>query len=258
MFARSPDGTRIAYDRSGQGPALVLLHGGFIQDRRSWSDHVSRLENDFTVLALDLRGHGESDRPTTLEAYAVTRVCEDVLAVLDAEGIARAHVWGFSYGASIALQLAVASAARVDRIVLGGAALGRWLTEDALVRTLAGLALFRNARAQGTVDELPLNAIQKDFATKADLDVVVAAYQAMAAWPVIEPEALKTCTLFYAGSENTAGAGMLATFGERLRAAGARVRVLAGLDHMAEQSAIDLVLPLVVEFLSASDLPPFL
>jgi pimeloyl-ACP methyl ester carboxylesterase len=67
-FVESEDHTRIAYDVAGSGPAIVLLHGGFIQSRRSW--HVERLSNEYTVISVDLCGHGEINRPVTPEAYA--------------------------------------------------------------------------------------------------------------------------------------------------------------------------------------------
>ncbi len=62
LFTNSPDGTQIAYDSSGAGPAIVLLHGGG-GSRQEWHEagYVRRLEDHFTVITLDLRGHGESD-----------------------------------------------------------------------------------------------------------------------------------------------------------------------------------------------------
>src|SRR5690606_35870492 len=66
LMATSPDGTRIAYEVTGTGPALMLIHGGG-QTRRSWNDmgYVDRLKDKFTVITLDRRGHGESGKPMT-------------------------------------------------------------------------------------------------------------------------------------------------------------------------------------------------
>jgi pimeloyl-ACP methyl ester carboxylesterase len=123
-FVVSKDGTRIAFDVSGKGPAVVLLHGGG-QSRRVWHEagYVRRLVNQFTVITMDLRGHGESDKPTSVDAYAVDRLTDDILAVADAAHVARFAVWGYSYGGNIARYLPARSD-RVSKLVIVGIPFG--------------------------------------------------------------------------------------------------------------------------------------
>lgn len=80
-FTTSP-GVRIAYDVTGSGPALVLLHGG-ANTRSVWREYgyVDRLQRNFTVITVDRRGSGESDRPTDTDAYDIRTLCADVHAV---------------------------------------------------------------------------------------------------------------------------------------------------------------------------------
>lgn len=101
-FAISRDRTRIAYGVTGTGPAVMLLHGGG-QNRESWHElgYVNRLASEFTVITVDIRGNGESDKPTTKAAYAIERLVEDLEAVADAAGASQVTVWGFSYGARL-------------------------------------------------------------------------------------------------------------------------------------------------------------
>src|SRR5262249_51174679 len=84
-FATSVDGARTAFDLAGTGPGLLLLHGGG-QTRRVWREHgyVARLRESFTVVSVDIRGSGESDKPDGVEAYAIDRMTDDILAVADA------------------------------------------------------------------------------------------------------------------------------------------------------------------------------
>jgi pimeloyl-ACP methyl ester carboxylesterase len=95
------DGTRIAYDRSGSGPALILVLGAF-NDRASGAPLAKFLESDFTVFNYDRRGRGESG---DLPPYAIEREIEDLLALIVAAG-GTARVFGYSSGAILALRAA--------------------------------------------------------------------------------------------------------------------------------------------------------
>jgi pimeloyl-ACP methyl ester carboxylesterase len=252
-YARHADGTRIAYDRAGDGEPLVLLHGGFVQDRRSWwtAGYVDRLQDEgFKLLVIDLRGHGESDHPAKPDAYSADKVVADVAAVLDAERVPKALVWGYSYGAGVALQLARATD-RVSRMALGGAALGQWLSPDQAQKTAAGMRGLTQARkaGAGAIDQLP--PAQQEFARTADLDASAAIFQAMAAWPAIEPASIKVPAFFYAGSENPLGSAQIKTHQDALSRAGVRWAILDGLDHMGEFNRMDRALPACLEFLRA-------
>ncbi|AXK45638.1 alpha/beta fold hydrolase [Brachybacterium saurashtrense] len=118
------DGVDLRYDVSGDGPPLVLLHGSVLS-RAIWRGlgYLAPLAAEQTVLRLDLRGHGLSGTPHDPAAYTQEVFVEDLLAVLDAEGIGRAALLGYSLGARIALSTALAHPDRVSRLVsLGGSA----------------------------------------------------------------------------------------------------------------------------------------
>ena len=100
---QSADGTTIAYDRRGEGPALVMVPGAFC-DRKSFRSLAACLEPDFTVYLYDRRGRGDS---SDAGAYAVEREVEDLEAVVSAAGGA-ACVFGHSSGAALALEAAAA------------------------------------------------------------------------------------------------------------------------------------------------------
>jgi pimeloyl-ACP methyl ester carboxylesterase len=95
----SKDGTRIAFDRLGEGPPVILVSGGSV-DRSSNAPVGELLADQFTVLNYDRRGRGPSgDTPP----YAVEREVEDIEAVIEAAG-GSAHLYGSSSGASLALE----------------------------------------------------------------------------------------------------------------------------------------------------------
>ncbi|WP_449600041.1 alpha/beta fold hydrolase [Paenibacillus sp. Marseille-Q9583] len=110
----SMDGTKIAYDKMGQGPALILVTGAF--SYRKFPSQVQLadlLSENFTVFNYDRRGRGDSG---DIQPYAIAREIEDLQAIINAAGGA-AYVWGLSSGAVLALQ-AAADGANITKLAL--------------------------------------------------------------------------------------------------------------------------------------------
>ena len=114
-FVTSSDGTRIAYEVHGSGPAVVLVDGALCQRSTGPARPLAtRLATSFAVHAYDRRGRGESGPGET--AYDVEREIEDLAAVIDSAG-GHAHVFGSSSGAVLALA-AARRGLPIDRIAL--------------------------------------------------------------------------------------------------------------------------------------------
>jgi len=110
----SKDGTRIAYEKSGQGPAVVIV-GGVAGDRSQQAPLATLLAKDFTVFNFDRRGHGESGMT---EPYAVEREIEDIDAIIGAAG-GSALVYGTSGCAVLALLAAAGGlASKMKKLAL--------------------------------------------------------------------------------------------------------------------------------------------
>lgn len=108
------------YERGGEGPPLVLLHGAMGTIESCFAELVPLLAQHFEVVAVELQGHGHTRdiaRPLSMEAMAA-----DVAGLLDALGIGRAHAVGYSMGGTVALQLALDRPDLVDRLVFAGGA----------------------------------------------------------------------------------------------------------------------------------------
>jgi pimeloyl-ACP methyl ester carboxylesterase len=99
---RSADGTTIAFDRTGDGPPLIIV-GGALSDRSAAADLAAALTASFTVVAYDRRGRGDSgDTPP----YAVEREVDDLATLIDAVG-GSAFVVGHSSGAALAIEAVI-------------------------------------------------------------------------------------------------------------------------------------------------------
>ncbi|MEV7476814.1 MULTISPECIES: alpha/beta fold hydrolase [Streptomyces] len=103
----------LTHDVAGDGPVLVLLHSG-VCDRRMWdAQWPALIDGGYRPVRCDLRGFGETPAPDRPHSDA-----EDVLALLDGLGIARAAVVGSSYGGQVALEIAARWPDRVSAMVL--------------------------------------------------------------------------------------------------------------------------------------------
>jgi 3-oxoadipate enol-lactonase len=106
---------RIAWERHGGGPPLLLIHGlGYA--RWGWEPVLPGLAERFSVVLFDNRGIGESDAPPG--PYTAAELAADAVQVLDEARIERAHVVGTSLGGMVAQELALSYPDRVDRLVL--------------------------------------------------------------------------------------------------------------------------------------------
>lgn len=115
------NGVSIHYHVEGDGPPLVLQHG-LTSSILRWYEFgfVDALKDDYRLLLIDARGHGNSGKPYDAEAYDQKLMASDVIAVLDDEGIDKAHYMGYSMGGSIGFGLAESFADRFHSLIIGG------------------------------------------------------------------------------------------------------------------------------------------
>jgi pimeloyl-ACP methyl ester carboxylesterase len=228
LVANSPDGTKIVYEVTGSGPAVMLLHGGG-QTRRSWHDagYVDRLSKTFTVITVDLRGSGESDKPETADAYALDRVLADLLAVADAASAKTFHVWGFGHGASIARYLA----ARSDRVisaVLVGATMGPTVTglaKDAIVAMRSKWQALLDDKRAGKLDPKSVSAGDR-AALENGMAVSAIALGALVDYPPLEPAEIKVPTLWVLASDDATAAANQKLYADKLAGTKVTLKVL--------------------------------
>ena len=138
-------GHRRAYIKAGSGPALLLLHG-LGCDHTTWRPVINRLAQDFTVIAPDFLGHGESDKPRA--DYSIGGYANGMRDLLTILGIDKVTVVGHSFGGGVAMQFAYQFPERTERLVLVAAGgLGQEVTPAIRAILLPGfhqLATFVN------------------------------------------------------------------------------------------------------------------
>ena len=184
------DGVRIAYSVEGEGEAIVLLHGGG-DTKEAWKKHGywTALAKEFTVIAVDIRGNGESDKPAHADGYDIKLVTNDILAVADDCGVENFNIIGFSFGAAVGKTLASRSD-MVDRLVMIGHAYGS-STYGRFLEMIPDLRVEWKKVIEGTANEDKLSDITKFFKENYDLAAWRAIISAMPNWGSVGVEDTK-------------------------------------------------------------------
>lgn len=117
MSRIAPDGARYEVRVEGKGPAVLLLHG-FSGRGADWGPFLPALRRIATTVVVDLLGHGSSDAPPDPLRHALERQAADIAEILRRVGAAPAAVVGYSFGARVALRLALDTPAVVRALVL--------------------------------------------------------------------------------------------------------------------------------------------
>jgi pimeloyl-ACP methyl ester carboxylesterase len=116
MYIES-NGLEVYYEHYGEGEPLLLVHGGTATSQ-SWKSHLPAFTEHFEVFTPDSRGHGRTDNPTGELGYRV--MADDLASLIDALGLQRPLVLGYSDGGQIALELGLRYPGLARALVLGG------------------------------------------------------------------------------------------------------------------------------------------
>ncbi|GIW18269.1 MAG: hypothetical protein KatS3mg064_1426 [Tepidiforma sp.] len=145
-------GQRIAYERyphPGGGPPLYLVHG-FTASAASFAANLAALREHFTVVTVELLGHGGSEAPADPAAYAPERAVARILGLMDALGDDRALLCGHSLGGAVAVQCALTAPERFAGLIIINSASAAGTPAWAAAAREGMLALASRVRAEGT------------------------------------------------------------------------------------------------------------
>lgn len=249
----------IQYRREGVGTPLVLIHG-VGASLASWDGVVEELAEDFDILRLDLRGHGQSahiDGDYSIDAFA-----EDVLRTMDEARIARAHLAGFSLGGLIAQRLAQRWPERFNRVVILSAVAGR--TPEERQKVVSRLAMIREGGIEAITDAAQDRWFTEGFSRRnpsvienriAELKAVhlpsyLEAYRVFGMTELVDTlHEIEAPTLVMTGELDQGSNVRMAETMHRL-IPNSELRILPGLKHSVLVEASDLIAGHLREFLA--------
>ena len=96
-YVTTNDGVKLYYEECGSGTPIVFVHE-FAGDHRAWETQMRHFGQRYRAITYGARGYPPSDVPNDLAMYSQARAADDIAAVLDGLGIAKAHIVGLSMG----------------------------------------------------------------------------------------------------------------------------------------------------------------
>ena len=255
----SKDGLELRYLVNGCGPFVTLVHG-IGSDHASWDTVAADLEQHFTVIRADLRGHGGS---SSISSCSLDAFISDLDTLLDIQNVAKTHLVGFSLGGLIAQKYATEKSTRLNRLVLISSVAER--TDDERARLLKradqidreGIAAvvsaaedrwftpeFKAANPQRVADRMK-QLVNNDHRSYA------AAYRVFAeADRDINFEKISVPTLVMTGENDLGSSPRMSTLLHE-KIVGSQLRILPELRHSVLIEAPDLISELVLRFLKS-------
>ena len=149
-YAMAKDGVRLWYEETGTGTPIVFVHE-FGGDHRSWEPQMRCFSRRHRCVTFGARGYPPSDVPEALDAYSQAAAVTDILAVMDAASILKAHVVGLSMGGFATLHLGLAAPERALSLVVAGAGYGAEKQYEDYFRNVA-LEVAKQFETQGSKD----------------------------------------------------------------------------------------------------------
>ncbi len=149
-YASAHDGVRLWFEESGAGTPIVFVHE-FGGDHRSWEPQMRAFSRRHRCITFGARGYPPSDVPESLEAYSQANAVRDIVSVMDALAIPKAHVVGLSMGGFAALHLGLDAPARCLSLVVAGAGYGAEKQFEAYFRDVS-LEVARQFETQGAAE----------------------------------------------------------------------------------------------------------
>ena len=246
------NGMQMYYEVSGLGEPLIVLHGAYM-NIPSMGAIIPTLARTHKVYAVELQGHGRTtdiDRPITY-----TNLADDVAAFMDAVGLQKADVFGYSMGAVTGLQLAIRHPAKVNRLVMASGAYDAEGWQPA----------FKTMIPQMSVEMLP-PVLEKEYRKLAAnpngfrelARKLIALESEPMAWEA-DVKAMKTPVLIIAGDADVAtlehmvamfrllGGGVMGDMGKPLSAS--RLAILPATSHTAVITQVNLLHAIIEPFL---------
>jgi pimeloyl-ACP methyl ester carboxylesterase len=270
------NGVRLHYVSQGKGPLMLMLHG-FPEFWYSWRHQMAEFAKDYRVVALDLRGYNDSDKPQDTDAYHIDVLVQDIEGAIRGLGYDRCVLVGHDWGGAIAWHFAYTYPQMLDKLIImnlphPAKMAGFWQNPQQLLRSwyifffqlpvlpewflsadrceAIGKALRDTAVDKSAFSDADIEAYRKAAAKPGAVKAMLAYYRCAFQW-LLAPqswEKLDVPTLMVWGEEDTA-LGKELTYGTEEYVRDFRIRYIPNCSHWVQQEKPQMVNQYMREFL---------
>lgn len=195
---------RIAYTVDGEGDALILLHGfGTSKEIFHQYQWVRHLKKHYRVIAIDLRGHGESSISHDADFYRLENLLEDIRDILHQEGYQECMMMGHSFGGSVALR-GVIRGLPITKVVTASGTWDQDFFQKEIPDWIQEYELVQKKKVAKDWDGLPPEEL--DWIKESDLENYLAQFRAWTLFPEVEAAQIGIPVFAYTGTKDDPGA----------------------------------------------------
>lgn len=242
--------TKIYYKTFGEGPALVLVHG-MGNKKELWEETgwVELLKDYFTVITVDLRGHGESTKHYDSSFYTTDAVISDINKVVDHLGFKEFNYFGHSYGATIGLLLCKHNN-NINKCICAGSTFGGKFFKETIPEWIKYYKELESMKKNNRFDTTLISFDDIAWLKKTDISVLIYQMEAWTKWIGVNISDIHSPLAVYSGTNDSKN--VIENFKEnedKFIENNIKYTIFEGLSHTELVSKIDVVSPYVLDFL---------
>lgn len=250
-YVISKDSCKIAYNIFGNGYPLVLVHGAG-SNKEMWIHRgwVDILKKNFTVIIIDIRGNGESDKSYDPEFYSIDNILGDINCVVKESGFNEFYYFGHSYGATIGLQMCKNSN-NVKKLVCAGTIFGDSFFKEVVPKWIVEYESIGIKKKNKMIDIVNTPMEELEWIDRTDFELMVAQLKAWNKWDGVEIQDIRASLAIYSGTKDNAEiVDYLNENKFKMDESGIELKIFDNLDHVGLVEKIHEVSPWVLEFLT--------
>ena len=246
----SKDGSKISYKVFGKGPALLLVHGmGNRKELWEETGWIDLLKDFFTVITIDIRGNGQSDKSYEVDFYDYSKILEDIDTLITKLGFTEFNCFGHSYGATIGLQLCKYNK-KLNKCICAGTTFGDKFFKEVIPMWIKKYEKYEYMKKNNKFDTKELSKKDIDWIKNTDLNLNISQMKAWINWDGINPSDINCKLTIYSGSnDNPIVLENIKENIDSIKTYGVKYKIFDNLNHLELVSKIDIVSPFVLDFL---------